>query len=289
MLSRVVALSVVAVLAVAAPAAAAGEPAPGAPGADPTWAPADKHGFGTSRQLRSHVFFTLREASLTEVYFPDLSTPAFRDLQFAVTDGATFLDRETVDDDPRHIEPVAPGVTATVDPGSGSLSFRQVTQTSRWRLTKTWITDPARPTVLGDVKFESLTGKPLRLYVLADPAPGNDGNDDSGTSDDGRLIAFDDAGASTVAASPALGQTTSGYRGTSSDPWEQLQANKRLRHYDAKEPGNVVQGARTALSGMPGAQRMRVAVGFGHQQQDATQAATQSLADGFAAVKTGYD
>jgi glucoamylase len=50
----------------------------------------------------------LRAASLTEVYFPDLSTPSFRGVQFAVTDGATFLDRETVDDDPRHIEPPRP-------------------------------------------------------------------------------------------------------------------------------------------------------------------------------------
>src|SRR3954451_14708104 len=195
MLSRVVALSVVAVLAVAAPAAAAGKPAPGAPGADHTWAPADKHGFGTSHQLRSHVFFTLRQASLTEVYFPDLSTPSFRGLQFAVTDGKTFLDRETVDDDPRHIEPVAPGVSASVHPGAASLSFRQVTQTSRWRLTKTWITDPGAPTVLGRIRFQSLTGKPLRLYVLADPAPGDDGNDDSGTSKNGRLIASDDTAA----------------------------------------------------------------------------------------------
>src|SRR3954471_21438847 len=195
---RVAVLAIaLALTAGAAAATGANPPAPGAPGAIHTWAPADKHGFGTSRQPASNVWFTLRAASLTELYYPDLSTPSFRGLQFAVTDGATFLDRETVDDDPRHIEPVAPGVTGSVDPGSGSLSFRQVTQTSRWRLTKTWITDPARPTVLGDVKFESLTGNPLRLYVLADPAPGNDGNDDSGTSDDGRLIAFDDAGAST--------------------------------------------------------------------------------------------
>src|SRR5215211_4511877 len=102
------------------------EPAPGAPGARHTWAPADKHGFGTAHQLGGNAYFTLRQASLTEIYYPDLSTPAFRGLQFAVTDGKTFLDRETVDDDPRHIEPVAPGVTARVRPLKGSLGFRQV-------------------------------------------------------------------------------------------------------------------------------------------------------------------
>jgi hypothetical protein len=45
-----------------------------------------------------------------------LSTPVFRGLQFAVTDGEGLLQRETVDDDPRHIEPLAPGVSARVEP-----------------------------------------------------------------------------------------------------------------------------------------------------------------------------
>ena len=123
-------------------------PAPGAPGAIHTWAPADKHGFGTAHQVDSKVWFTLRQGSLSEVYYPDLSTPAFRGLQFAVSDGKGLLQRETVDDDPRHIEPLAPGVTSRVEPVPGSLEFRQITQGTGWRLTKTWITDPARATVL---------------------------------------------------------------------------------------------------------------------------------------------
>ena len=53
-----------------------------------------------------------------------------------------------------------------------NLLWRAITQTARWRLTKTWITDPTRPTVLGQIRFEALTGRPRRLYVLADPAPG---------------------------------------------------------------------------------------------------------------------
>jgi glucoamylase len=102
-------VTVLAVLASAAPAAAQRPAAPGAPGARHTWAPADKHGFGTAHQLTGHAYLTLRQASLSEVYYPDLSTPAFRGLQFAVTDGRTFVDRETVDDDERHIEPWPPG------------------------------------------------------------------------------------------------------------------------------------------------------------------------------------
>ena len=63
--------------------------------------PADKHGFATAHQLAGNAYLTLRAASLSEVYYPDLSTPAFRGLQFAVGDGKGRLDRETVDDDPR--------------------------------------------------------------------------------------------------------------------------------------------------------------------------------------------
>jgi glucoamylase len=284
-------LSIVVVLAaaVAAPPAFAKAPAPGAPGATHTWAPADKQGFGASHDTSSNAYFTLRKASLTEVYYPDLSTPAFRGLQFAVTDGATFVDRETIDDDPRHIEPVAPGVSARVEPVPGSLAFKQVTSTPRWRLTKTWITDPARATVLVRVHFESLIKKPLKLYVLADPAPGDDGNDDRGTSAAKELIAFDDAAASAVAASPALHGTTSGYRGEPSDPWEDLRTDREMNgDFDAVDPGNVVQGAGTALNGRVGKQDMTLAIGFGPNAAAARAAASDSLATGFDAAQRAY-
>jgi glucoamylase len=288
---RIAVVSVLAVLGVAASAtaAAAKPPAPGAPGAIHTWAPADKHGFGTSHQLAGKAYFTLRAASLTEIYFPDLSTPSFRGLQFAVTDGATFLDRETVDDDPRHIEPPAAGVTARVEPVPGSLAYRQVTETARWRLTKMWLSDPARPTVLGQIRFESLTGAPLQLYMLADPAPGNDGNDDRGMSGEDQLVAFDDVGATVLATEPRLEATSSGYRGSESDPWEDLEADKSLGEYDATEAGNVVQGARIPIDGSPGDQQATLAIGFGPDEASATGAAEVSLTGGFAAAETGFN
>ena len=68
-----------------APAPAhARERAPGAPGGKATWAPADKQGFGTSATKASRVWFTLRKAELTEVYYPDLSHPSARSLEFMV-------------------------------------------------------------------------------------------------------------------------------------------------------------------------------------------------------------
>ena len=106
-------VSLFAVLASAAPALAARPPAPGAPGASHTWAPADKHGFGTAHQLAGQRVLHAAPGVAERGLLPrPLARRAFRGLQFAVTDGRTFVDREVVDDDPRHIEPVAPGVTA---------------------------------------------------------------------------------------------------------------------------------------------------------------------------------
>src|SRR4051812_12288402 len=281
---RTVVLAVFGLLAVTPAVRAAGPQAPGAPGAIHTWAPADKHGYGTAAK-GSPVSFTLRQAMLTEVYWPDLSTPSFRGLQFAVVDGKDVT-RETVDDDPRHIERVSPGVTARVDALDGTLAYRQVTGTSRWRLTKTWITDPARATVLARVRFQALKGSP-RLYVLADPAPGDDGNDDQGTSTASTLVASDDAGATVVAAVPPLSETSSGYRGSASDPWKDLQDDGRLTGYDALTPGNVVQGARTALDGRKH-KNMTLAIGFGRDATSAGANAAASLAGGFTAAQTAF-
>src|SRR3954452_12089699 len=282
---RTVVLAVFGLLVVTPAVHAAAPQAPGAPGAIHTWAPADKHGYGTASK-GSPVAFTLRQAMLTEVYWPDLSTPSCRGLQFAVVDGKSVT-RETVDDDPRHIERVSPGVSASVDALDGTLAYRQVTRTSRWRLTKPWITDPARATVLARVHFDALKGSP-RLYVLADPAPGDDGNDDQGTSTDTTLVPSDDAGATVVAAAPPLSETSSGYRGTASDPWRDLQDDGRLTGYDAVTPGNVVQGGRTALDGRR-VQDLTLAIGFGRDAAGAASTAAASLAGGFAAADGAFD
>ena len=254
----------------------------------PRWAPADKHGFGTAHQLESKAWFTLRQGSLSEIYYPNLSTPAFRGLQFAVSDGKGLLQRETVDDDPRHIEPLAAGVTSRVESVAGSLEFRQVTEGTGWRLTKTWITDPARATVLVQVRFESLTGRPLRLYVLADPAPGDDGNDDRGISPDMQLVAYDDVGGE-------RGRGDAGVRGDDERLPRQLQrslegpagrAPQQLRR--DRSPGTSCRAPAPLSNGKRGNQTMTLAIGFGANASAARAAAAGSLARGFAAAETSF-
>ena len=259
-------------------AAGAKPPAPGAPGDPQTWAPADKHGFGTAHDLDSRVWFTLRSAELTEAYYPDLGTPSLRDLEFAVSDGETFIDRET-----------DPGVESRVDPIPGALAFRQTTETDRWRLEKTWLSDSKRDTVLARVRFESLTGQPLQLFLLADPAPGDDGNDDRGRGPGGSLLASDDDVATAIAADPRLRSTTSGYAGSASDPWRDLAEDSTLDgSFEARRPGNVVQAARTGLTGISGSRRMNLTIGFGRDRSDARRAAVGTLGSAFGRVARRY-
>lgn len=70
-----------------APVVACTASAPGAPGSEAVCTPADKQGFGTARSERSPVRFTLGRTGMTEVFYPDLSTPAVRELQLIVSDG----------------------------------------------------------------------------------------------------------------------------------------------------------------------------------------------------------
>ena len=66
------------VVAVLATPAAARTHAPGAPGASRPGRTPTSRPFGTSATRESRVWFTLRDREMTEVYFPDLGTPALR-------------------------------------------------------------------------------------------------------------------------------------------------------------------------------------------------------------------
>lgn len=86
-------------LMVPAVASAQGGVAPGAPGAPANWTTGNKQGLGTSVGARSKVWYTLSGGALSEVYFPRGDSANVRSLEFAVTDGASFVDRESEDTD----------------------------------------------------------------------------------------------------------------------------------------------------------------------------------------------
>ena len=79
----------------ALPVTASAQTAPGGPGADALWTEADKDGYGTSAGTASKVWHTLDDGRLTEVFYPDLGTPSVRTLDFIVSDGKTFAQRDS--------------------------------------------------------------------------------------------------------------------------------------------------------------------------------------------------
>ena len=115
------------------------------------------------------------------------------------------------------------------------------------------MTDPARHVLLVNVRFRSLTGKRLALYALYDPSLGNDGdgrqwrNERQGTA--GKRCG--QPGVERADRLAAFSRTSNGYVGTPSDGWEDLRSDYRMNgNYGSAPTGNVVQTARTKLTGV---------------------------------------
>src|SRR4051812_26342897 len=175
---RVLVAALLAMTLGAAPAAAA--EAPGAPGAVAHWTTGAKQGVGTSAGTSSKVWYTLSEGVLSEVYYPRVDVADSRALELVVSDGRTFADRESTD------------TTHAVDLVTDrALVYRQVNtdKQRRYRITKTYVTDPARASVLVDVDFESLDGGKYAVYAIYDPPLNNSGRHDAGSVSSGALVA----------------------------------------------------------------------------------------------------
>lgn len=264
-----------------APAASAAEDPPGAPGAPATWTTGDKDGVGTSLTRTSKTWFTLTDGTLSEVYYPAADTPNTRELQFAVAVGGD-LQRETDGDVVRTV--------ALAD--RTSLTYRQTSADAggRWRLVKTYVTDPARSTVLVDVDVTNTSGGPLRLFTLFDPSLAGTSAHDTGTTDGGALVAGDThladrPVASALAPSLPFTRTSTGYVGTS-DGWTDLQDDGQLSAYAQAGPGNIAQAGEMTLPA--GRTSLSLALGFGGDTAEARATATASLATGFDAAAARY-
>ena len=219
-----------------------------------------------------------REGGLGELYYPDLGTPAARTLEFVVSDG-------------RHAVRAGDGsrVRVQTDLTDGhSLSYRQsfTDRAGAWRITASYVTDPARAAVLVDVRFTARSGH--ALHVVYDPALSNTRNDDVGSTQGRTLVATDGSSASALTASPPFVATSNGFRGTS-DGWTDLLADGRLDGaYTSATAGNLVQTATTGLTGRHGRDHATLAVGFGADAATARSAAGASLHRGYRDAARAY-
>ena len=285
--------------------------APGAPGLDAHWPSAAKNGFGTANTVASKVWFTLNNGVMTEVYYPRLDVPNVQMLQLIIVDGSEV--HTEMDDTIHRLEVL----------DSRSLTFRQI-NTARngdYTITKTYITDPERNTVLIDIESSGRSAN--NVYVYYDPSLNNSGMRDSAWSEGDALLAVDSDKASALVSSAGFAYaddwiretlkpanreaglaTSNGYFGTS-DGLTELRRNwnrARLTPYRRANDGNVVQVA--ALKGFQGTRSTRnpktgrletvkphctLALSFGKTPAEALRNARASLAKGFVQTRREYE
>ena len=226
-----------------------------APDYDAHWLTAAKNGFGTATTLDSKVWFTLANGVLTEVFYPTVDMPNVQSLQLLIK---TNTDVETELQDTKHRLEV---------PDPRSLTFQQINTAHHglYKITKTYVTDPQRNTVLINVQFDSQI--PADVGIIYDPSLNNSGKHDVGGTEGDAVVAQDGNKASALVSncgepgdSPAYG-------------------------------GNLVQLAYLKKSDSSQTVKFNctIALGFGENTASATSAARGSLARGFAAVRNEYE
>ena len=244
----------------------------------PWWAPFWSLSGVRGATTRSKVWYTLSGGALSEVYFPRGDTAQVRSLEFAVTDGSTFVDRESEDTVQR---------VRLVDPRA--LVYEQVNtaRSGRYRITKTYVADPRRSTALMRVRFTALLPGTYRLFVLYDPALGNSSRGDtaSRTGRDGNVALLTSEGDTHAAlvASSGFRRTSNGFVGTS-DGWTDLEADRRLDFdYDTATDGHVLLTGELRVHPRVGRTTTHtLALGFAGSDAAAEQTARASVAAGFA-------
>ena len=300
-------LAVAAAAPAGAASAAAAQPAAAAPGGPGTMSYFDlarKDCVGTARNTGSKVWYTVADGVLSDVYEPTIDNTNVATLQYIVTDGATFTDLQTR----KMSYTVAAdrsGLACTVTASDASHGYRLVT---------TYITDPARDTVLMRTRLESMPGShtavsKLHLYARldahvngdggggADNAGANTGTIDTSTGSPVPVVYSTNTVTQAVnrsyavrtylalrPASPAAAASV-GYAGTASDGLTQLATTHSLTSYDSAPDGHIT--ATEDVTPRRG-HEVTLALGFGRTQAAAVATAGASLARPFRQVEQNY-
>ncbi|HWE09741.1 MAG TPA: glucodextranase DOMON-like domain-containing protein [Solirubrobacteraceae bacterium] len=279
--------------------------APGSPGSPSYYDLARKDCVGTARNTTSKVWFTVADGALSDVYWPTVDATNVHTLQYVVTDGRSFTDLQTRDMTYR-ILPDPTGMSCTVVASDTAHGYR---------ITTTYIADPAREAVLMRVHF----GGPRadRVYVRLDPLAGGTGGGSTPAGSSGppnaggntATLASADGGPVPVAANPnttteAVNRTYAvptfealrsahgfsdasvGYAGTASDGLSMLDSSHRLATYDSAPNGHVTLTARLRLSHDG---TTNLALGFGTTQDAAVAVAGASAGRPFAEAWGRYE
>ncbi len=256
--------------------------APGRPGIPSRWTSSDKDGVGTALSPLSRVWFTLSHGILNEVYYPRVDQACIRDLGLLVTDGSGFFSEEKRD--ARH-------EVAVLEPGVPAYQVINTCLQNRYRITKRIVSDPDRDVVLLSIRFEVLSGGPLRLFALLAPHLVNGGANNTawvgaykGTP---MLLAEGDGTALALAASVPWLARSAGFVGVS-DGWQEISRTFGLNtRYDRAQGGNVALAGELDCAAASGGEIV-LALGFGRYWSEAALRARLSLEHGFEAAGAAY-
>lgn len=246
--------------------------APGAPGNDAHWPSAAKNGFGTANTVASKVWFTLNNGVMTEAFYPKLDVPNSQTLQLIVC-GKRGCQTEA--EDSRHEIRL---------PDAQSLSFQQVNEAKdgSYLITKTYATDPERPTILIQVRITSRDTSDV--YVFYDPSLNNSGMHDTAWTEGDALVSVDGNVSSALLAGNGFSETTNGFLGAGDGLMQLKEKGVLTGKYERAENGNIVQVARVGRH-----RSFTLALGFGSRPEEAMMNAANSLAKGFPRVRREYD
>ena len=284
--------------------AAPADVAPGAPGTESYFDLARKDCVGTATGTRSKVWYTVAGGVLSDTYEPTIDNTNVSTLQYVVTDGSTFTDLQTRD----------MTYTVAADPTGMACTVTATDAQHGYKLVTTYITDPARDTVLMHTQLSALPGSGtsvagLHLYARldahvngnggggSDNAGGNTGVVDTSTGSPVPVIYSTNTVTNAVNrdyavptymaldASVSSPAASVGYAGSASDGLTQLDATHALTSYDSAPDGHIT--ATEDVTPVHG-HSVTLALGFGRDQASAVATASQSLRQPFGATALKY-
>jgi glucoamylase len=253
-----------------------GNEAFGKPGIEPRWTHSNKAGVGTAYSAASHLWYTIWNGVVTEVYYPTVDRPQLRDLQYLITDGKTFFHEEKRD------------LTVKMERISDhALAYRCVNADpdGRYTITKEIISHPYHPCLLTRT---SLTGKDeaflanLKLFALCAPhlEVGGYGNNGYIVLADGQRILMAHKGGKwmAMAATVPFAHLSCGYVGAS-DGWTDLHHDFKMDwEFTSAPDGNI---ALTGEFDLSKTREFTLGLAFGNSEHRAIANLLQSLATPF--------
>jgi glucan 1,4-alpha-glucosidase len=291
-------------LLAAAPNSAMASPAdaPGGPGSLSHFDLARKDCLGTARNTTSKIWYTIADGVLSDVYAPTIDTTNVETMQYLVTDGSTFTDLQTRD------------MTYTVSADTTGMvcTVTATAKSGAYRLASTYVTDPARDSVVVHTAYTPLTvaAASYRLYVRLDATAGGNGGGGAGnggadsatidTSTGSPIPVSYDTNTQTNAAnrdyavpsflalkaSSPFTAASSGFVGTASDGLTELDATHTLNPtYTDATGGNVEQTAQVKLDKHG---QTTLALGFGTTQTAAVATAGATINTPFPSLMGKY-